>query len=886
VVHSHQLPHPPATASSSSLTARFFLTYPQEPHPPVWLEPIAYHDQALDSCQRLAVGRALSTPHLALIAGRPGTGKSRVLAEIIHQARGRGWRVLLVSAHAAGLEAVLRHTSDPGTWVSLVPLRALRDLSILAQQARTEALQTAQLALREAQALRAALPSIDEIATQATALWVEYRAGEEARASLELSATNLEVQVEAQWAHQPEWVAQHEHFTRLSQALEQRLQKCVEQLRLHEQELEQLHKQQEALTSRQQCRQTGHWVSPSWWAALLAGDAGTALVECQRREQELQAIQATLLAEKEALTAEREALEREQTQEAQAARERLRQQISVEHARQTQLAEQQRQHWHSRWQSLLAQSVPSSPWDTWLREQMRVPPPGPEAHILWREQAEQLQQRVQEQVEQQERWIHLLEQHPFETALRASAGVLVTTPAILPLQEQFDLVLVDDAHRLADGDLLALSERGTRCTLVGDPYAARQANRFTQCWQHWYCDPRGHSTTWKHEGDHLVAVMCPEHRYEPTWLTAEPMFDHPEIELRIAHPPQGEPYLAQVCFPAATTLPEALQFLAAQGETRLSEIDQPNVAWGQHGGSITLQWLPERASDAPAGPCVTLEAGVCEHLVAGQPHGWKTASLVFDAGQGWTGQRVRDWLQERLGWCPSDRATLLDRPYRCPPVMRFVPVPAHGRSQGRTGPLEVDLHEPERLPGPPWLPPEVRVQLPTSGLVNPAEACAIVDLLAELLADPLIVTEGERAFRESGTPPIALLTPFAGQAVLLRELLRRAEFHPRFGEWLEVSTLDEYRQRECWFAVVSLTRSAPQHVVSYGEVGDELALALSRATHRVLLVGDPATLSRRVQRGEPRSLEAEMARLLLSLCPEPLAEIPPRPVRSRESSTV
>ena len=170
--------------------------------------------------------------------------------------------------------------------------------------------------------------------------------------------------------------------------------------------------------------------------------------------------------------------------------------------------------------------------------------------------------------------------------------------------------------------------------------------------------------------------------------------------------------------------------------------------------------------------------------------------------------------------------------------------------------------------------------------MNPAEACAIVDLLAELLADPLTVAEGERMYRESGMPPIAVLTPYAAQAVLLRELLCRAEFHPRFGEWLEVSTLDEYRQRECWFAVVSLTRSAPQRVVSYGEMGDELALALSRATHRVVLVGDAATLGRRVQRGEPRSLEAEMARLLLSLCPEPPAEIPSRPIRSRESSTV
>src|SRR5689334_15653706 len=57
---------------------------------PVRPGPIDVFDQALDAVQREAVARALGSPDVFLLQGLPGTGKSRVVAEIVRQAAVRG----------------------------------------------------------------------------------------------------------------------------------------------------------------------------------------------------------------------------------------------------------------------------------------------------------------------------------------------------------------------------------------------------------------------------------------------------------------------------------------------------------------------------------------------------------------------------------------------------------------------------------------------------------------------------------------------------------------------------------------------------------------------------------------------------------------------------
>src|SRR5439155_283327 len=63
--------------------------------------PLIVRDEALDAAQREAVARAVHTPDVCLIQGLPGSGKSRLAAEILRQTSARGERVLLLGATPA-----------------------------------------------------------------------------------------------------------------------------------------------------------------------------------------------------------------------------------------------------------------------------------------------------------------------------------------------------------------------------------------------------------------------------------------------------------------------------------------------------------------------------------------------------------------------------------------------------------------------------------------------------------------------------------------------------------------------------------------------------------------------------------------------------------------
>jgi hypothetical protein len=99
---------------------------------------------------------------------------------------------------------------------------------------------------------------------------------------------------------------------------------------------------------------------------------------------------------------------------------------------------------------------------------------------------------------------------------------------------------------------------------------------------------------------------------------------------------------------------------------------------------------------------------------------------------------------------------------------------------------------------------------------------------------------------------------FPAQVELLRKLL--AASTRLAGASLEIGTPALFHQRECLAAVISLTRSHTHRAVHYGERPEDILRALTRPVERLILVGDPGTLTRRAQwQGPLDHLDAESA---------------------------
>jgi hypothetical protein len=122
VLFGHQLPFIPLPAPAAHTNVQVQATEVREPARQVLAtildsdvakaEPFAFDlltplDGGLDQCQRAAVAGAVQTPDLFLIQGLPGSGKSRVVAEIIRQTISRGERVLLLAAAPSAVDRVL-----------------------------------------------------------------------------------------------------------------------------------------------------------------------------------------------------------------------------------------------------------------------------------------------------------------------------------------------------------------------------------------------------------------------------------------------------------------------------------------------------------------------------------------------------------------------------------------------------------------------------------------------------------------------------------------------------------------------------------------------------------------------------------------------------------
>ena len=303
VLYTHQLDAPTqSTAPRRSLLTRLLHGQVKELEP---LHPpdLLYHDCELDRMQREAVARAVATPDVCLIQGFPGTGKSRLLTEVILQAAQRGERILFLASTSAALDTVLDRLSSHAT---VCPIRCLAE----DEQAASLPAAIARLTLSER------LRSYQEITLPT------------ARAVRDAATRTLEARLheQARWPRLTELAEQHERLAEQMCILTERRKNVVAEVERMEQptagfrdpwqacerrrsealervdsQLASLQAELETITSKQthleneweairplaEARQGSRFWTGSWWRAVLQSGLKEQVGDLEGRRSEL-----------------------------------------------------------------------------------------------------------------------------------------------------------------------------------------------------------------------------------------------------------------------------------------------------------------------------------------------------------------------------------------------------------------------------------------------------------------------------------------------------------------------------------------------------------------------------------------------------------------------
>jgi hypothetical protein len=505
IVYGHQLTPPANGAPGPGPTLLPALLNGQiEELPPVRADAIEPGDNALDACQREAVSRALATPDVCLIQGYPGTGKSRVIAEIVTQAARRGERVLLLAPAAAAIDRVLERLAPSE---AICPVRVLgpeetleslppciRCLT-LAERGRAWTEQTvpaAQESLRQARQTHAdrlkdesAWPRFEELVgrhDELSALLDEVRrrrsgvaAAVEAEKASGTAGTPFAVQLEAS-----------------ARACREVLERLDGQLAALRAESETTHGKQDQLAAELveiqpllEARQGHRWWTTTWWKAAVQGNLETRLQELGNRQAELQASRGRIDQEMADRQRERgEVEERFQTEQ----RELIRAEIARREAdldtEAARLANHQ-QVLTAEWQALCSSLAPGTARpEKFSRDAVSA------ARESWRQQVV----RDEEQAACAAQWAEAVAGvgSALEQRLASCANVVAGTTGALagdPLFAEgssrtagelsdtaaFDLLVLDEAHEVTESEFAGAARRARRWALVGEPTAEEPA---------------------------------------------------------------------------------------------------------------------------------------------------------------------------------------------------------------------------------------------------------------------------------------------------------------------------------------------------------------------------------------------------------------------------
>ncbi|HXG13232.1 MAG TPA: AAA domain-containing protein [Gemmataceae bacterium] len=494
LVYSHQLP-----ASANGLLrdpARELLTRllagKTDDLEPLHVQPTEVEDAALDPVQREAVAKALQTPDLCLIQGLPGTGKTRVLAEIITRAAVRGERVLLLAPHAATLDRALHLIRDREAIYavrcldreenpeSLPP--SLRELTFAERlrRLREDTLEAARRDIQAAEARSAQLargellwPRLEELAERRRQLDEQLDALRDCRGQVADLAEQEVRQAESATGDHPLRPALDALRLELNESLA-RIEKVREdltaQVKEHEREQAMLAAELDRLRPLAEAKQSGRWWTFAWWRAVFSRTQLARLAACEARLGQLGEALNRLKEEARRLDKDKERSEqvfqegRARVVESAAARRRA--ELDDEEAALRHEAALIQEKWQAACQEFGSEAAPTAPTPAALRA----------AREAW-------QQRVREAEERRafaRQWAACLEESAATLAnrMREYVNVVAATTGSLAADEHFgdaaapllfDLLVLEGANQVTESEFVNLARRARRWVLVGEP---------------------------------------------------------------------------------------------------------------------------------------------------------------------------------------------------------------------------------------------------------------------------------------------------------------------------------------------------------------------------------------------------------------------------------
>lgn len=734
LLYAHQLPAVRNGTPAAAERARQLLNHvfggQVDELDPVPIGPVEFLDTALDAAQRDAVLRAVHSPDLCLIDGLPGTGKSRVVAEIVAQAAAQGERVLVLAATPPALDRVLeiaggreavcavrclgateRIEELPPASAALTfreRLRCLQENSLAAARQEATASEQRCQQLRQDQAV---LDQLLEFAGHQAQL-------EEQITALQMEAARIRDAVEREAAGEEPNIASHASQFRTAMAALVKVH--GQQVADHEQTRAKVRHQQEELRRDEEvlagqidhlrpvveAKQQGRWLTGAFWKATLRGNVAAELAALEERRQQLQA-------ERDKLDQESQRLDEESHQaEMTFQLERL-QLIDTECARrrvklddQETALRQEKALLLEKWQGTCRNLASDE-----HRPQAMTPEAVQTARASWRQHL----QREEEQAAFARQWITCLEETAGTLPARLAnhVNLVAATTSALAGDAHFgdqsgralgyDLLVLQEAERITESEFLNLARRARRWVLVatrdgegrGDPEAARPSERakvarvpalprrpvaassslrpgfFAKLWQHLHCD------IWVRDKDRLCCRLRPLPSELRQWVESERVADFPDIELRILTLPRSRPLLAEVVFPVSMTIYQAKQYIYRE----LEEVPVPaallHQSWSEEPGRLVLHLGAAVAGVVPValGPGIRERVATCPEAADGKPcrAPWQTCALDFDQQAGWDRTRAEAWVRDHLGVRDLARTARLTVPHRMhPDLANFV----------------------------------------------------------------------------------------------------------------------------------------------------------------------------------------------------------------------